>query len=411
MKKTPLLVFTILFFFLFAGLASAGPVEPKLYYQKQLTKVLTNGSHQFTFSLWNAETGGELAWSETKPISVTTMTRIVSTYLGDTASLDPVLFSMQLWVQMEVDGQVMGIRDKLVMAPYAMWSSMSDTPGPAGSIGPAGPQGSQGPAGPQGFQGAVGPAGPVGPQGPIGAAGPQGPKGDTGAQGSKGDTGAIGATGPQGVQGPMGLQGLPGQFSCYPGDMLSCYTGQIATLNVGICKSGMRRCNETGTAFGPCIGEVTPTDELCSDGKDNDCDGQIDEECQICTPNSIEGCSSGLLGACFAGIKVCNQDGSGYAQCQSIIEPTAEICGNAIDDDCDGQVDEECQICTPNSIEVCSTGLFGACFTGVKVCNQGGSEYGQCQSIIGPTAEICGNAIDDDCDGQTDETDCISGGG
>jgi hypothetical protein len=45
---------------------------------------------------------------------------------------------------------------------------------------------------------------------------------------------------------------------CNPGDMMSCYTGDIATLGTGWCRAGVRTCNPDGTGFGPCVGEVLP---------------------------------------------------------------------------------------------------------------------------------------------------------
>jgi len=49
--------------------------------------------------------------------------------------------------------------------------------------------------------GQQGPVGPTGPQGETGATGPQGPQGETGATGPKGDKGDTGATGPPGPKG------------------------------------------------------------------------------------------------------------------------------------------------------------------------------------------------------------------
>ncbi len=45
---------------------------------------------------------------------------------------------------------------------------------------------------------------------------------------------------------------------CNPGDMISCYTGDISTLNIFPYRSGTRTCSPQGTGFGQCMGEVTP---------------------------------------------------------------------------------------------------------------------------------------------------------
>jgi hypothetical protein len=45
---------------------------------------------------------------------------------------------------------------------------------------------------------------------------------------------------------------------CNAGDMISCYTGDIATLGLGQVRAGVRTCNADGTGYGSCIGQVLP---------------------------------------------------------------------------------------------------------------------------------------------------------
>jgi protein-arginine deiminase len=62
--------------------------------------------------------------------------------------------------------------------------------------------------------------------------------------------------------------------NCAPGSIASCYSGPPPTENVGICQSGQQTCNNQGTGYGPCTGEVLPQAENCMTSADEDCDGQ-----------------------------------------------------------------------------------------------------------------------------------------
>jgi hypothetical protein len=53
------------------------------------------------------------------------------------------------------------------------------------------------------------------------------------------------------------------------------YTGSPETLNVGECRAGVRRCEEGNEYL---FGEVLPTEEICGNDDDDDCDGFTDEE-------------------------------------------------------------------------------------------------------------------------------------
>lgn len=66
------------------------------------------------------------------------------------------------------------------------------------------------------------------------------------------------------------------QVQAEPGKTYTCYTGPQGTVNIGICKAGLKTCG------GPCIGEVKPqpSDNDC-DGEDSNCDGDVDELCPM----------------------------------------------------------------------------------------------------------------------------------
>ena len=186
--------------------------------------------------------------------------------------------------------------------------------------------------------------------------------------------------------------------SCLPGETRKCYSGLAGTEGVGLCRAGTQSCNDNGE-WGPCKGEVLPLKEVC-DGKDNDCDGLIDEGL-----DDLGSCTvSGKKGICQEGKKVCR--GGGTEVCISINSPKQEVCDNNLDDDCDGQIDEypPCS-CKKGEQKKCYSGdrstlNRGVCKEGVQYCIN--NTWGPCRGEVTPSQEVC-DGKDNDCDGQTDE--------
>jgi len=119
-------------------------------------------------------------------------------------------------------------------------------------------------------------------------------------------------------------------------------------------------------------------DEVC-DGKDNDCDGQFDEEL------GTTACGQGL---CMHTVQNCL--GGVTQQCDEFQGATPEVC-DGMDNDCDGSTDEE--------LGQTACGL-GECLHTVDNCVDGATQ--QCNPFEGAGVEAC-DGVDNDCDGFVDE--------
>jgi hypothetical protein len=118
--------------------------------------------------------------------------------------------------------------------------------------------------------------------------------------------------------------------TCANGETQECYSGMPGTQDVGDCKSGLQTCEDG--VFGVCLGEVTPTLEMCNN-EDDDCDGLLDDG----NPGGGQACFSNDPGICAMGVQTCV---AGAYVCESNVMPEAEACFNGLDDNCNGMVDE-----------------------------------------------------------------------
>jgi hypothetical protein len=138
---------------------------------------------------------------------------------------------------------------------------------------------------------------------------------------------------------------------------------------------------------------ATPDTQTVIEGLDqcpDDPDKTAPGLCGCGVPDSTAGqtCTTHLPGVCSVGTTVCT---NGTASCQQTQQPSTEVCDGS-DNNCSGTTDEG----NPGGGASCSTGLPGVCGAGTQTCTNGTLT---CQQTTQPSSEICGNGIDEDCNG------------
>jgi hypothetical protein len=218
----------------------------------------------------------------------------------------------------------------------------------------------------------------------------------------------------------QGVCANTGNINCVNGQLINACTPKPQTSLTELCNNLDDNCNgsidenfskPTSCGQGLCLtsGTITcnqgvevnnctplnPSTELCGDGLDNDCDGRTDEGFPLLNTS----CTAGQSECLRTGIHVCAPNRLSTICNAVAAQPSVEICNNR-DDDCDLLIDDGL-----DNLGTCNVvGLVGACQQGIAKC-QGGQEI--CTQNVFPTTEVyCpANRIDENCNGLVDEGD------
>jgi len=175
--------------------------------------------------------------------------------------------------------------------------------------------------------------------------------------------------------------------------------------DTGECSHGIMLCE--GGVWGSCSGAIAPVTEVCSDGKDNDCDGSTDEGCTTGNGGTPPGGGGGAgTGSSGSGSRGGGGGGSGSSQCSESWSCTgwSECVGGVQARTCTDA--KKCGTTTskPAETQSCSTGGTsgtgteggdvcgdGSC-NGAETCDTCPADCGQCEGTAGGNSPVTGNA-------------------
>jgi hypothetical protein len=114
-----------------AAAALYAQIPKKINYQGLLVDTETReplaGMHSVVFRIYNVRTGGVARWTESR-VETVEADGVISVVLGDLTPIN-IAFSDSMWLEVQVDGQVLSPRRPLVSVPFAYHASDSDSLG------------------------------------------------------------------------------------------------------------------------------------------------------------------------------------------------------------------------------------------------------------------------------------------
>ncbi|MCU1280696.1 MAG: Tryptophan synthase alpha chain [bacterium] len=171
--------------------------------------------------------------------------------------------------------------------------------------------------------------------------------------------------------------------ACWPS------TAPPASRGVGACHDGSQSCESAGefSGWGACSGATLPATENCTNGVDDDCDGNADCKDADCALDPSCGCQDGQtrpcydgppatenVGTCKDGTQTC-AGGHWPTACAGEVLPATEACTDALDHDCNH---------LPGCLDVFACATNPAC---QQQCKVDGSRMGcVCPEGTGDTA-------------------------
>lgn len=123
----------------------------------------------------------------------------------------------------------------------------------------------------------------------------------------------------------------------------------------------------------------------------------VDAAVAECSEGATRACYTGAagtqgVGPCTGGTQTCGADGY-WGPCKDEVTPSGEVCANGADDNCNGMIDEDADA-DGDGFRTCGGDCCDATTDG---CGD--------PALVNPGAfEAGGNQVDDDCDGNVDNT-------